>query len=174
LRKKTQELNYLIWFIWTLKKRVNEKLIKKVYELWPEILKVNDVATIEGKKIASQLCLWSLFVDSVDENNRKLLLEIVPYTDISYHSNILLESIAKISQKQPTEAYTIWKKMLKGTVPIYPEQAIRKILTNLLEQEFETPIMANDIVDVYVKNGDDLPYKWLKEITKDLKLKKQQ
>jgi len=172
-RGKIQELNHLIWFIWTLKKGVNEKLIKKVYELWPEMLKVIDVATLEGKKIASQLCLWAIFIDSIDEENRKLLLEIVPYADISYHSNISLESVAKISQKQPNEAYTIWKKMLEGTVPTYPEQAIREILTNLLKQEFETPFMANDVVSVYVKKGNDLPYKWLREITKDLKLKKQ-
>jgi len=173
-RKKIQEVNHLIWFIWTLRNKVDEKLTKKVYELWPEILKVVDVATIEGKKIASQLCLWSIFVNSVDEENRKYLLEIVPYADVLHHSNILLESVAKISQTQPNESYTIWKKMLEGTVPTYPEQAIREILTNLLKQEFETPFMANDIVSVYVEKGNDLPYKWLREITKDLKLKRQQ
>lgn len=173
LRKKIQELNHLIWFIWTLRNKVDGKLTKKVYELWPEILKVIDVATIEGEKIASQLCLWSIFVDSVDEENRKYLLEIVPYADVLHHSNILLESVAKISQNQPIESYTIWKKMLECTAPIFPEQAIREILTNLLVQEFKTPLMANDIVSIYLKNGNALPHKWLKEITEDLKLKKQ-
>lgn len=169
MRKEIQELNHLIWFIWTLRKRIDKKLTNKVYELWPEILKVVDVATKEGKKIASQLCLWSTFVDHIGNKNRQLLLEIVPYADISYNSNTLLESIAKISQKQPIEAYDIWMKMLEGTVPNYPEQAIRQILMNLAKQGSEGLRMANDAVSVYVKKGNDLPHKWLREIEKDLK-----
>ena len=39
----------------------------KIYELWPEIIRVVDVTIIEGKEIASQLCLWSIFVDHVDK-----------------------------------------------------------------------------------------------------------
>jgi hypothetical protein len=169
LRKKIQELNHLIWFIWTLQKRVNEKLTKKVYELWPEIHKVINVATIEGKKIASQLCLWSIFVDPVDKENRQLLLEIVPYAAVSYHSHTLLESIANISQTQPFEAYSIWMKMLEYTWETYPEQAIRQILTNLVKQGPEGLRKAKNAVSEYLKRGSDLPNKWLREIRKDLK-----
>jgi len=164
MRKEIQELNHLIWFIWTLRKRIDEKLTKKVYELWPEILKVIDVATIEGKKIASQLCLWSIFVDHVDKENRQLLLEIVPYATVSHHSHTLLESIANISQTQPFEANIIWIKMLEGTWETYPEQAIRQILTNLVKQGPEGLRKAKDAVSVYLKRGNDLPNKWLREL----------
>jgi len=172
LRKKIQELNDLIWFIWTLRKRADgklEKLTKKVYELWPEILKVIDVAAIEGKKIASQLCLWTTFVGYVDKENRNLLLEIVPYAAVSHNSYTLLESIANISQTQPFEAYTIWMEMLKGAWQAYPEQAIRQILTNLVKQGPEGLRKAKDVVSVYLEKGNDLPYKWLQEIIEDLK-----
>lgn len=168
-RGKIQELNHLIWFIWTLKKEVNEKLIKAVYELWPEILKVIDVATIEGKKIASQLCLWAIFIDSVDQENRKLLLEIVPYADVLYNSHTLLESITNISQTQPFEAYIIWMKMLEGTWGTYTEQAIRQTLINLVKQGPEGLRKAKDVVSIYLEKGNDLPYKWLQEIIEDLK-----
>ena len=168
-RGKIQELNHLIWFIWTLKKDMNEKLIKKVYELWPEILKVIDLTTIEGKKIASHLCLWSIFVDHVDKKNRQLLLEIVPYADVLYNSHTLLESITNISQTQPFEAYIIWMKMLEGTWETYTEQAIRQTLTNLVKQGPEGLRKAKDVVSVYLEKGNDLPYKWLQEIIEDLK-----
>ena len=172
LRKKIQEFNNLIWFIWTLRKRADgklEKLTKKVYELWPEILKVIDVATIEGKKIASQLCLWSTFVVYVDKENRNLLLEIVPYAAVSHNSYTLLESIANISRTQPFEAHTIWMEMLKGTWETYPEQAIRQILTNLVKQGPEGLRKAKVAVSEYLKKGNDLPYKWLQEIKEGLK-----
>ena len=172
LRKKIQEFNNLIWFIWTLRKRTDgklEKLKKKVYELWPEILKVIDVALIEGKKIASQLCLWTSFVGYVDKENRNLLLEIVPYAAVSHNSYTLLESIANISQTQPFEAYIIWMKMLEGTWGTYTEQAIRQILTNLVKQGPEGLRKVRYVVSVYLEKGNDLPYKWLQEIIEDLK-----
>ena len=168
-RKKSQEFNNLIWFIWTLRRKADEKLIKKVYELWPEMLKVIDVATIEGKKIASQLCLWSIFVDHVDKENLKLLVEIVPHADVSYKSYTLLENIARISQTQPFDAHIIWMEMLKGSWQIHPEQAIRQILTNLVKQGPEGLRKAKDAVSEYLKRGNDLPNKWLRELSKDLK-----
>lgn len=168
LRKKIQEFNNLIWFIWTLRKKADEKLTKKVYELWPEILKAINVATIEGKKIASQLCLWSIFVDHFDKENLKLLLEIVPYADVSHNSYTVLENIARVSQTQPFDAHIIWMEMLKGSWQIYPEQAIRQILTDLVKQGPEGLRKAKEAVSEYLKKGNDLPNKWLREIRKDL------
>jgi hypothetical protein len=163
-RNKRKELNHLIWFIWTQRKRVDEDLKNKVYELWPKILENVDLSTREGKRTASQLCHWAIFVDQIDDERRELLLAIAPYADEEHNSFQLLESIAEISQTQPFEAYTIWMKILEGASPDYPEHAIRKILLNLVNEGNEGVRKAKKAVSEYLKSGNDRPVTWLREI----------
>ena len=167
-RKDYTEISHLIWFIWTLRKKDDENLRSKVYELWPKILEVVDLSTKEGRKIASQLCHWSIFVDRLDNERRTLLLAIAPYSDEEHNSNELLKSIANISQNQPFEAYTIWIKMLEGASSDYPEEAVRKTLMNLVNQGHEGLRKARDIVSQYLKNGNERPATLLREIRKEI------
>ncbi len=46
----------------------------------------------------------------------------------SFNTHDLLESIAKISKKQPDEACEIWLKMLEGSSMDFPEEAVRAAL----------------------------------------------
>ena len=98
-----------------------------------EYYKKSTLTTREGKRLASQLCHWAVFVDQIDDDRRELLLAIAPYSDESHNSYELLESIAELSQTQPFEAHEIWMRMLEGSTPDYPEEAVRKIFTNLLK-----------------------------------------
>jgi hypothetical protein len=163
-RKDFQELNHLIWFIWTLHKKRDQKLKEKVFELWPNLLEVADITTREGKRMASQLCHWAIFIDKVDDEKRNFLLAIAPYADEAYNAYKLLKSIANISQIQPFEAHTIWMKMLEGSWQDYPEEAVRKILTNLVSQGSEGMRMAKEAVSEYLKRGNERPAVWLREI----------
>ena len=75
IRNDNDEINYLIWFLWTLRKKSNKKLKNKVYELWPKISQNIDLSTRKGRKVASNLCHWTIFVDHIDEERRQLLLK---------------------------------------------------------------------------------------------------
>lgn len=163
-RNDYEEINQLIWFIWTLRKKGNVKLINKVYELWPNILKNIDFTTRDGKKLASQLCHWAVFVERIDTERRELLLAIAPYSDESHNSYDLLKSIAEISQTQPFEAHAIWMKMLEGSKPDYPEEAVRKIFTNLLNEGNEGLRKAREVESEYLKQRNERPSLWLREI----------
>lgn len=163
-RNKHEELSHLIWFMWTLRKRDDEKLKNKVYELWPKILKNIDLSTREGKRTAAQLCQWAIFVDQIDDERRELLLAIAPYADEEHNSYQLLEKIADISQTQPFEAYKIWMKILEGASPDYPEDAIRKIMLNLVNEGNDGLRKAKEVVSEYLKSGNDRPAAWLQEI----------
>ena len=163
-RNNHEELSHLIWFIWTLRKKGNENLKNKVYELWPKILENIDLSTREGKRMASQLCHWAIFVDKIDNARNELLLAIAPYADETHNSYELLKSIAGISQTQPFEAHVIWMKMLEGATQDYPEEAVRQLLANLINQGHEGLRKAKEVVSEYVKNGNDRPATWLQEI----------
>lgn len=166
-RNDCEEIKHLVWFMWTLKNIRNEKLINKIYELWPKILDIIDLSKREGQNIASQLCLWTVFVDHVDKDRQQLLLAIAPYSDESHNSHVLLERISEISDQQPFEAHEIWMEMLKRSTPDYPEEAIRNIFTNLLKIGPEGLSKAREAESAYLKNGNDGPSLWLKEIRQE-------
>lgn len=163
-RNDYEEINYLVWFIWTLRKKGEQNLKNKVYELWPKIMRNIDFSTREGKKLASQLCHWAVFVEQIDDARLELLLTIAPYSDESHNSYELLKSIAEISQTQPFEAHAIWMKMLEGSTPDYPEVAVRKIFENLLNEGHEGLRKAREAESEYLKKGNDRPTLWLSEI----------
>jgi len=167
-RNDHAEIRHLIWFMWTLRKKGDESLKNKVFELWPKILQNIDFSTREGKRLASQLCHWAVFVDKVDDERRDLLLAIAPYSNESHNSYELLKSIAEISQTQPFEAHTIWMKMLEGSIPDYPEEAVRQIFTNLVNEGHEGLRKAREAESVYIKKGNDRPSLWLREIRKEV------
>lgn len=158
------ELIHLIWFNWSIEREGKEKTKNKVYELWLKMLDNMDPSTRDGRRLASQLCHWARFVDKVDNKNRNLLLAIAPYADEENNSYELLESIADISQIQPFEAHAIWMKMFEGTMPNYPEEAIQRILGNLIKEGPEGLRKAKEVVSEYLKRGNDLPATLLREI----------
>lgn len=164
IRRKYQELSQLIWFLWTLRKDGDENIRAKIFELWPRLLKVIDTKSREGKKLASKLCDWSVFVDEVNEGNKHLILAVAPFAEEDYNSHDLLESIAKISAKQPFEAYEIWLRLLEGTSSDFPEEAIKSALTNLVRVGSEGQRKAKDVVSKYIKGGNERPSQWLREI----------
>ena len=164
IRRKYQELSQLIWFLWTLRKEGDANIRAKIFELWPLLLKVIDTTSREGRKLASKLCDWSVFVDEVNEGNKHLILAVAQFAEEDYNSHDLLESIAKISAKQPFEAYEIWLRLLEGTSSDFPEEAIKSALTNLVRAGSEGQRNAKDVVSKYLRGGNERPSQWLREI----------
>ncbi len=126
-----------------------------------------DLSTSKGKKLASNLCHWATYVDHLDEEKKTLLLKIAPYADVLHNSHDLLESIAKLSDTLPLDVNEIWLKILEGSAPDYPEEAIRQILSNLVAQGNEGKRQARDTVSEYIKQGVETPSIWLLEITNE-------
>lgn len=164
VRKKHPEISQLIWFLWKQRKDGDEKIRAKVFELWPRIFSVIDTSTRDGKQLASKLCDWIAFVDDVNDTNKQLIFSVVPYADENHHSYDLLRSIARISDHQPHVAYEIWRCVLDKAQPDYPEEAIQATLANLVRVGPEGVRKAKDIVDQYLKGGNEGPFKVLREV----------
>lgn len=162
------ELSHLIWFIWTLRKDVNAKLKIKVYGIWPLVLKKLDFSKKEDRKIASSLCHWAAFVDHIDRKRMEWLTTIAPYADESHNTYDLLKNLAKLSERQPFEANAIWQRMLEGSAYDYPEEAIRKLLANLVAEGPEGIRAARVTVSLYLQKGLTRPSMWLKDISNSL------
>ncbi len=159
-----KELSLLIRFIWGYGEKEDEDFRVRLYELWPRIFECTDTSTFEGKKLASQLCLWIKYVDKVDHLRLDWLHAVAPYADIEHNSNEMLECLAVISKKQPFEAHSIWMMLLESSTSDYPEEAIREILTNLVNKKPEGLVKAKEAVSVYLRVANGRPKEWLREI----------
>lgn len=163
-RANLEELLQLIWFFWTLREEGNIKLMPKINELWPRLLKIYDENSKEWKKIASSLCHWSSFIDVIDESNKEWLLKIAPFSNIDHNSYILLENLARMSKTQPFEAQEVWLKMLTNYSYDYPEESIKDFFSNLIDKGPEGKRKAIEISDAYIRHGTERPRLWLMEV----------
>lgn len=163
-RRNTDELRQLVWFVWTLRDKRNEKLRGKVYELWPRLLEITDLNSKGGRILASSLCHWAAFVDKIDSTVETWLLKIALYADENHNASNLLQSLAEISDTQPIEAQKVWVKMLESYSYDYPEEAFRRIFKNLIALGTDGERKAKEVVDAYIRHGIDRPRTWLAEI----------
>ncbi len=153
-RNNVNELHNLIWFVGTFRKSKEDTTLKgKVYELWLELIGVINLSNKEGRMLASSLCRWAIFVDVLDEEKQKMLEEIAPYAHESHNTVDLLKSLSALSDKQPIEAGEVWMKIIQGSIPDYPKEAIHKILSNLSSQGAEGKRLARDIESKYLEKG---------------------
>ncbi len=163
-RNNYVELWQVIWFIWTLRKEDITGLTEKVFNLWPKLLEITDSESKEGRKLFSQMCHWTAFIDKIDATTEKWLMQIAPYAEEDYNSHYLLESLAIISESQPFEVQKIWLKMINPNIRDYPPDAIRKILRDMITFGPEGERKAKEVVDAYLRQGIDRPSTFLKEI----------
>jgi hypothetical protein len=163
-RRKSSELNRLVWFLWTLRNDANEKLRGKIFELWPLLNRVIDINTKQGRQLASRLCDWIAFIQRVDDESRALILYVAPYADEDHNSYDVLIQIARLSEHQPLEAYEIWTEVLKGSRADYPDEAIRDALRNLVRSGADGKRNAKQIASHYLRAGNETPNKELQKI----------
>lgn len=160
-RNQFSELSQLIWFFWTLRKDDDQQLESKALNLWSHLLGAIDLHTSEGRKLASKLSSWTVFIREINDESRPLIFAVAPYAEESYNSYELLGSIARISKNQPAEAYEIWRRLLESAHPSYPTEAIQTSLSNLVKQGAHGVRQAKEIVGQYVGHGNEEPHQLL-------------
>ena len=170
LRSQFEELTELIFLVWGMRE-APDRYREKIYQLWPRLVELADTSVSEGKRLASQLCLWIVFVDNVDKERRDLLLDIAQYAHVEYHSFQMLEELAHISNNQPFEAHRIWMKMIEGSATDYPEESIKEILANLAAHGPTGVLKAREATSAYIRVGIEGPESWLRELIAETDVK---
>ena len=163
-RKNTSELSQLIWFLGVQSKGSDAQLNNKIFELWPKLINIIDVASSDGKKLASKLCSWVVFINEITNQNRNLLIDIVPYVDVDHNTYIMMENLARLSENQPEETFQIWMKILDRDTPEYPPEAIKTLLLNINKSGSEGIRNAKAIASKYIAVGNDQLSQWLKSL----------
>ncbi len=168
-RNKYEELHQVIWFSWTQRRKENASLTSKILELWPRILETVDFESRDGRKIASDLCDWIVFVEEITEETYNWLYQIAPYAEENHNSHEFIKGICKISENEPHKAQKLWIRMLDQFVYAYPEEEIKGILRNFLRIDLDNSAhegrrLANEVIDAYIKQDQDKPRDWLNQL----------
>lgn len=158
------ELHHLIWFIWSQRKNANEKLTEKVLVLWKRLMILVDPDTTKGKALGSKLCDWLVFIEEVDDLNRAMIHSVVACTNEDRFSFDLLDNIARISDRQPEEAFKIWKVLLRVAGVWYPQEAIHSAFKNLIKSGPRGIQNAKEIADDYLLRHNSDPHNVLQQL----------
>lgn len=174
-RSLYKELHQIIWFSWTQRKKEDDVLTLKILELWPYILKKIDFETSDGRKIASDLCDWVVFIEELTTDSFEWLNQIAPYAEDNHNSHDLLKGIHRLSLNQPHKSQKIWLRMLEQYSYDYPEEAIKGALSNILAIDTNSSSregfrLAKEIVDSYLSHGFERPREWLNELRTSLSI----
>lgn len=172
-RGKSYEIREIIHFISSFRPKEREKIIPKVYELWPRIQKI--VRNIgfpsnDGRGLVSSLCQWIEFLDQIDDENKEWLLEIAPYVHFNHSSHDFLKNLAKISKRNPFEVNQILQAMIDGVSEhtygfIGSDKQIKTILENLVDKGKEKGKReAEETVGKFAKKSMFHPSNILSEI----------
>ena len=162
-RNNTSELSQLIWFLGVQSKGSDAQLNKKIFELWPKLINIIDVASSDGKKLASKLCGWVVFIDKITDDNRNFLNDIVSYVGEDHNTYTMMENLARLSENQPEETFKIWMKILERDIPEYPLEEIKTLLLNINKTGPDGIRNAKAIASKYIAVGNDQLSQWLKE-----------
>ncbi|MEA3195433.1 MAG: hypothetical protein QOD26_3766 [Betaproteobacteria bacterium] len=165
-RQNPNELRQLIWFMWTLRgsKENLEDTRTKIFALWEEILAKANASTREGRATLSHLSSWIAFVDIVDDKTRSLIAQVLPHAGDHHHSHDMLKGLAQISERQPMEAYALWKRLLEFAAPDYPPEDMKRALVNIASTGPDGVRNAKEIVSLYVQQGNEHALKFLEEL----------
>ncbi|MDN5278632.1 MAG: hypothetical protein PWR01_2597 [Clostridiales bacterium] len=159
-RKRRDELLSLMWLV-SQHEDKKDKLWDKILRLWHEINHGLDLQQADDRVVASSLCLWLKFLETIEKDTLGLILTVIPYADEDFNSYLVLEQIARISNNQPSEAAEIWLKMLEKSEAAYPEEAILTALKNIIRNGRVGERSANAICSEYIKKGNLRAQNWL-------------
>jgi len=147
-----------------LRKSSDLKAQQKIYELWPKLLELVGTNTKEGRQLASGLCHWAAYITDLNSEPVSWLLEVAPYAQENHNAYILLESLARLSDKFPFKVGEVWEKMLTNRLDDYPDEAIKTMFENLISEGSDGKRVAKNIASLYLAHGSSRPNEWLTEI----------
>ena len=149
-RWRLDEIHHLIWFYWSLrdgKSDFSEKLIP----LWAVISRRVDTQNEADKRVLSKLCLWSVFVDELNEQTMALLLQSTPFSDLEHNSYIVIRELRRLVESYPDQVADIFIRMLEVFAPTYNQEDIDYVISKLSEKGGNIRIKANRIRDRFIE-----------------------
>ena len=79
-----------------------------------------------------------------------------------------MKIVAKVSEKQPDEAFQIWMRILERDTPDFPPEAIKTSILNIKKSGNDGNRNAKAIASKYISTGNDQLNQWLNSPNSEL------
>ncbi len=160
-RNNPKYFSYTIQYFWMLRKNINNKIKLKIKPLWKKLfnaLIVNE-SNLEYQKLFSQLSLWSVLIDQIDEDIFNWLKLSAKYISLDFKVPYFIEYLLKHVENSPKEVGELYLIMLNSkTFPDYKKENVQEIVRILYEKNEK--VITDKICNLYGTNG----YDFLREI----------
>jgi len=148
---KQEDICEIISFFWGLKKGETDKNIRKhILDFWSfsyNKLK-NKTISEDDKKILSDINLLATFLENLDAEKKKWLLQSIPWVEINHHSSFLMEYLDMFTDENSKEVGEIFIRMLKSDVtPTYDEKHIISIIEKLFSKKEKAAV--DTVTNIY-------------------------
>ena len=107
----------------------------------------------KNQEILSDLNLLAVFLEDINDDAKKWLLQSASYVEKRWHSTFLLEYLNGLVDENPQAVGEIMMAMLKQATPNYQEEHIVSIVETLFKKGYKG--LANDICDRYGRAGHE-------------------
>ena len=148
-----EEINEIIWFLWTERKNKTKPLISCALELWRFCAKKIEGKEQENKKMLCKLNMFASFIDNINEETKKLLVQAAPYANIDHDAYLLIEELKRLVDVNPLDVGDIYIEMLSGCTPDFKEEDIIYIVDKLFVDKNGGKDQAIKICDIYLENS---------------------
>jgi len=152
-RWKEDELSELAWFVWTMREGVPVDKRQRVVGLWERLVQTTNADNKADQRLLSRLCLWSVYIDKIDDKTRPLLSACASFADRDHNTHILLEQLSRLVDSNPEGVADILLALVKRVRPDYRLEEFFKVLQSLLRGSGAVRMKGTEIRDEYIKKG---------------------
>lgn len=134
---------------------------KKILDFWKWTVEKQDFVKSklgeDYKSFLSQMAFLTVWLDKIDEESEKLLMQSAPYVDIEHSASFFMEYLTKFEDKESVKRIgPILKKVLETSTPMFKEKEVTLLVERLYDlgkTDSQAKADADEICNTYGRSG---------------------
>lgn len=129
------DLETMAEFFWSVRgDKLTDKQRQKVLEFWDRCLTWGQSQTRTPEQLIARLSRLSPYLETLNDDGKRLLLAVVPYVHNDYATDQMVEEIARLADSNPPAAAGILERMLEASAPTYDlDDKLKKLIEKLAD-----------------------------------------
>lgn len=143
-----EDIHDIVWFLWTQRNDIEPRIRERILVVWRWFSNRIRGQEEANKSILSDLSQLIVFLEEIEEQEKKLLMQCAPYIAVKHNSYFFVEHLDKLASKNPQVIADIYLNLIEKFLPDYPEEAIQSLVTKFFQAGLIQE--ANIICDRYL------------------------
>jgi hypothetical protein len=154
-RRKSSELSEIIHYFWMLRDSPDVGTVRpKVIAFWRHTYQqfaTAPPADRDEKKILSNLSLLAAFLESIDDESRKWLMQVAGLADFNYNASFFMANLDRLATSSPKATAEVFLELARHKTPTFEESVVRSLVSKLYAAGLTE--ITDAICDLYARQG---------------------